>query len=228
MQLQGLDVAYFVMRVERAVREKIRDLLAVPSIATTSSTTAAATTTTGAGEEQDHDEITTSSATAGAGANQRKRPRVRCALASLGAGECSNRLLPSSPPFRPAAALAPGEDWRPPAGGGHGGLADAADGIGSDGAGGWSSWAADEVSRREERDRPASSTSRQHTPAPDADMEISPTLGRWPASERIAAAEGLVGHVVEVSGLRFAVDVCACPRTSSEVEAEERLRFLML
>ncbi|KXX78819.1 hypothetical protein MMYC01_200951 [Madurella mycetomatis] len=211
VQLQGLDVAYFVMRLERAVREKIRDLVTAPSIATTN----------GAGEKQDHEETT--GATTGAGADQRKR--FCCALASLGARGCSNSLLPSSPPFKPAAALAPGEDWRPPAGGGedggHGGLTDAADGIGRGGTRGCSSWAADEVGRREERDR-------QHTPAPDAEMEISPTLGRWPASERIVATEGLEGHVVEVSGLRCAMDLCACPITSSEVEADERLRFLML
>ncbi|GAB1316149.1 hypothetical protein MFIFM68171_06359 [Madurella fahalii] len=249
VQLQGLDVAYFVMRVEKAVREKIRELRTASSATTSTTTTAAAANTTdGAGEQQEQDETTSTTATTTttttattatattttttASAGTRQRETLRCVLASQGTGGCDKSVPPSPAPFEPAAALAPGEDWRPPAavggGSGYAGLADAADGITGDGTRGCSSWAADEVSRREERDRVVTST-RQHTPAPDAEMEISPTLGRWPASKSIMLMEDLAGHVVEVSGLRLGLDLCTCPRSSSEVDVvEEGVRFLML
>lgn len=54
---------------------------------------------------------------------------------------------------------------------------------------------------------------------PEAEMEISPTLGRWPtpavasgsgATVRVEEEEeDLAGNVVEVSGLGFAVGLCA-------------------
>ncbi|KAL2178177.1 uncharacterized protein P884DRAFT_298837 [Thermothelomyces heterothallicus CBS 202.75] len=55
---------------------------------------------------------------------------------------------------------------------------------------------------------------RQRTRAPEAEMEISPTLGRWRRQQRrqsdsvgCGSLEDLGANVVEVSGLRFAVDL---------------------
>ncbi|KAK4133727.1 hypothetical protein BT67DRAFT_456517 [Trichocladium antarcticum] len=85
--------------------------------------------------------------------------------------------------------------------------------------------AADGAGRRGEVDRNVGQ-------APEAEMEISPTLGRWPAHVKSISSdsqgegglvEDLARNVVAVSGLKFAVDLCA-----SSAGAEEDVRFLML
>lgn len=152
-------------------------------------------------------------------------PKFRCALGHP-TGTHSSNNKPAAV-FQPAAALAPGEDWRPPiiAGdlqpaGNSLNQKTAKDTITQDtttgiciaptGSSSSSSWAADEVSRREEIKRRAVAAA---GPAPEADMEISPTLGRWRRhSLGIGGGlpvEDLGANVVEVAGLRFAVDLCA-------------------
>jgi hypothetical protein len=125
--------------------------------------------------------------------------------------------------FEPAAALAPGEDWRPP-----GGVTCNAAGAkeGTSEAPRPEGWAAGEVERRDDMNRRVGQ-------ALEAEMELSPTLGRWPAhmhgagredeGERGLPVEDLAENVVEVSGLRFAVDLCASSSGSGE-----HARFLML
>jgi hypothetical protein len=62
-------------------------------------------------------------------------------------------------------------------------------------------------------------------------MEISPTLGRWgpgqTEKDKGLPVEDLGANVVEVSGLRFAVDLCAC-RFVGGLGAGEGVRIVML
>ncbi|KAK3906074.1 hypothetical protein C8A05DRAFT_30076 [Staphylotrichum tortipilum] len=77
--------------------------------------------------------------------------------------------------------------------------------------------------------------------APEAEMQVSPTLGRWGAHAREVGGgdggetgllvEDLGANVVEVSGLRFAVDLCHCVPVVGEEEGArwaEGARVLML
>ena len=73
--------------------------------------------------------------------------------------------------------------------------------------------------------------------APEADMEISPTLGRWRRHSSLGIGTGLPvedlgANVVEVCGLRFAVDLCACSASNrglgAETAVEDGARVLML
>jgi hypothetical protein len=146
--------------------------------------------------------------------------KVRCALGDR---------YDKPPPFEPAAALAPGEDWRPPTikPGPNAPSIDHANSTRNDAPGvppHTISWAADEVFRRQEMNRRTGQ-------APEADMEISPTLGRWgpgkTGKDKGLPVEDLVANVVEVSGLRFAVDLCAC-RFVGGLGAVEGVRILML
>ena len=52
-------------------------------------------------------------------------------------------------------------------------------------------------------------SSARNSPAPDASMEISPTLGRWRPPTAGFPTEDFAEAIVDVSGLRFAVDLCA-------------------
>lgn len=211
VQLQGLDVAYFVMRVERAVRSKVEEVLERGS---GEKMPVGAKMDRQIGEGGSDDDK----------AARQECKHVRCAL---------GHRYEKPPPFEPAAALAPGEDWRPPGGHdqvGHRGASATTDNFAVD-SDKTSSWAADEVERREEMNKRAVQA------APEAEMEISPTLGRWPAQRQSMVSlegkregrtpvEDLTDNVVEVSGLRFAVDLCASPGAAEG--AEEYARFLML
>ncbi|KAK4176398.1 hypothetical protein QBC36DRAFT_301138 [Triangularia setosa] len=154
---------------------------------------------------------------------RRKVGKLRCALDTVIAGKKRKKYkLPREGSFQPAAKVLPGEDWD------------------------------------SRRSRPGQAG----TPIPEAEMETSPTLGKWPAApprggesdddeerkpfcrppgwEEIRARDkrekelkvnpgrALVEKLerdctVEVSGLRFAVDLCQSGNGS-----EEGARFVML
>lgn len=57
--------------------------------------------------------------------------------------------------------------------------------------------------------KPEINTSARNSPAPEAVMEISPTLGRWRPPTTGFPLEDFAEAIVDVSGLRFAVDLCA-------------------
>jgi hypothetical protein len=260
VQLQGLDVAYFAMRLERAVRAKIGELLLRPSQQPAQQSNA------------DVDgEVVRVDAGHGAGMDAEwegekqscsrdiGKLTLRCGLdAGGGAPGLKTWLNLQSPaPFTPAAALSPGEDWRPPdfdteteyrVWGGVSGIRGST--PGKDGGSPcltvsfWAPdevnrregknktptaglWAADEVNRREGKLNKTPASSRSQSQVPEAEMEISPTLGRWSAFKGGPPVEDLAGNVVEASGLRFAVDLCASSG-SSVLEVEEGARFLML
>ncbi len=225
VRLQGLDVAYFCMRVERAVGAKIADLAAAAAAAYSGDGDGDGTVEEGRRPE------------AGGTRRSHKLPKIeirrntRCAL---------GYRYEKPAPFVPAAALAPGEDWRPPVTSTPPLPATTTTSTvkATPTAVSPSSWAADEVNRRDEINRKAVQV------APEAEMEISPTLRRWNSQHRQHAAVGLESGtetglvpmagdlgagVVEVSGLRFVVDLCLCrSRTGGEAGVEEGARFLML
>ncbi|KAK4212469.1 hypothetical protein QBC37DRAFT_193573 [Rhypophila decipiens] len=64
------------------------------------------------------------------------------------------------------------------------------------------------LSSREEDDA-SRSTSMLNSPAPEAFMDISPTLGRWRPPIPGLPVENFDDAIVDVAGLRFAVDLCA-------------------
>lgn len=220
VRLQGLDVAYFVMRLERVVREKVVELQQQQRKRSDEEENKG-----GARHDGTAADKTTSICTLHGGKGQNeKRPLFAPAAAAA--------------PFEPAGALAPGEDWRPPGWHADGGGGDEAGkggrehGVMANGGAG-SCWAAAEVGRREkEEQEQGRRRTRETTPAPEAEMEFSPTLGRWPSTSNKGEVMGeeLAGRVVNVSGLRFAVVICSCPgaRVVSEVEGEEGAWFWML
>ncbi|KAK4149040.1 hypothetical protein C8A00DRAFT_19229 [Chaetomidium leptoderma] len=232
VQLQGMDVAYFCVRMGRAVRKKVEEIHLVRDKAQADSDPGAksAKGEDAAGVKKKKTETTQKSQPPKLQiepVNLKPSP-FRCAL-------IDHEYPKPTAPFEPAAALAPGEDWRPPR------LIPPTIslGLGQDGDNSrertpemiakTGSWAAEEVSRRRERERKAGQQ------APEAEMEISPTLGRWrrhsdseAERQRGLPVEDLVGaNVVEVSGLRFAVDVCSTAPFRG-LGVEEGVRFLML
>ncbi|KAM7190229.1 hypothetical protein V8F33_009589 [Rhypophila sp. PSN 637] len=64
------------------------------------------------------------------------------------------------------------------------------------------------LSSREEDDA-SRSTSMRNSPAPEALMDISPTLGRWRPPIPGLPLENFDDAIVDFAGLRFAVDLCA-------------------
>ncbi|KAM7221858.1 hypothetical protein V8F06_002851 [Rhypophila decipiens] len=65
------------------------------------------------------------------------------------------------------------------------------------------------LTSREENDHASRSTSMRNSPAPEALMDISPTLGRWRPPIPGLPLENFDDAIVDVAGLRFAVDLCA-------------------
>ncbi|KAK3381926.1 hypothetical protein B0H63DRAFT_546669 [Podospora didyma] len=206
VELQGLDVAYFVMRVEKAVAVMVADIIyrqadkeevdvdtekgevwssGIPGISVPAPAATPATP-----PQRSKKVVTTR--------------KFRCALP--GGTERSG----DEDKFEPAAALSPGEDLRPPRSGDQTALSGSSSGNGNlKKTYIWTGGA--------EKSRPS--------PAPNAEMETSPTLGRWPpyASEgRTLPLEYLSDHIVEISGLKFAVDLCA------SFDDVGKLRFFML
>jgi hypothetical protein len=236
VQLQGLDVAYFGMRLEKAVGDKIGEIIARDYRPPRSGSLGAMGQLTGIGFGP-HDNVRGNEKSkkdgivAEAPLEQCQQlqiqihppPKFRCALQGHPTHSSSNK---PAVVFQPAAALAPGEDWRPPmiAGlqpAGKNSLnpkiakskitQDTTTGAHTAPKNSSSCWAADEVSRREETKRRAVAAA---GPAPEAVMEISPTLGRWRRHSLGTGGgelpvEDLGANVIEVAGLRFAVDLCA-------------------
>lgn len=214
---QGLDVAYFCMRMERAVGAKIEEILLA---ARQHNPDQSITVSSPAEEETDE---AAQDPKAKSNPQAAIPPNLRCALTN------HHHHHPEPTPFTPAAALAPGEDWRPPTSNpnphpnisptrltpGSGGNIIIPDATtitpNTSNSITTTSWAADEVQRREEINNRAKPSS---TPVPEAEMEISPTLGRWQQQQRknseLLVVMDLGANVVEVSGLRFAVDLCRC------------------
>ncbi|KAK0615601.1 hypothetical protein B0T17DRAFT_656729 [Bombardia bombarda] len=181
VQLQGLDAAYFSMRLERAVDAKLAEL-----------------------RDQRQGGITIQSGGGlGLMLTGYYRPPVRCAL--------GRTPVVVAPPFEPAGALAPGEDWRPPAAARESGL------MTLPPAWAISASAATVGTRRRTSLRLSAKAAvvvMGAVAAPVAEMQISPTLGRWPTSPKgvgvgVGAGEvweDIRDNVVVVSGLEFAVD----------------------
>ncbi|KAK4034844.1 hypothetical protein C8A01DRAFT_18410, partial [Parachaetomium inaequale] len=217
VQLQGLDVAYFCMRLERAAGEKIEEVLARDVLQVGAQAEGAAEdgdadrASARAEEQQPQARKTEKNPYTELQIQIRHTPNPRCALLSH-SRPSSNPKPPA--PFQPAAALAPGEDWRPPTitttpptsttTGPHlKGTATTSklrviDNITSVNREPTptTSWAADEVSRREEMNR-----KQREQQAPEADMEISPTLGRWRRpSSGLGTSVGLGGGMEEDLG----------------------------
>ncbi|AEO64438.1 uncharacterized protein THITE_158356 [Thermothielavioides terrestris NRRL 8126] len=259
IQFQGLDVAYFCMRLERALQEKVEEIASRINIQESPEPEEESKVCDGIFLPSKSDAAASQSAPPQFQAHPRPRLNFRCAL---------GHSYPRPAPFSPKAALAPGEDWRPPTTT-RGTKIDAvktattppptpthdtttttnnsssSSSNSSDSLPKITSWAAAEVRRREELTKRAAAAATWQTPsqtapaaapttkqAPEAEMEISPTLGRWRAPHARRApgsgsgsgvvegsedslllslpVEDLARNVVEVGGLRFAVDVCGC------------------
>ncbi|KAK0702931.1 hypothetical protein B0T21DRAFT_299653 [Apiosordaria backusii] len=190
----GLEVAYFSLRLQRATATKISQLLSSGYL------------------------------------QRRNAGKLRCALNPAGRGK--KYRVPRESDFQPAAGKLPGEDWTSssPNTPTFGQVLERFDTEGDV-----------DVER-----------SRTGTPAPEAPMEVSPTLGRWPVfgscrppgwlqdkareqkkpvekefkatkQMRLMAEKLERDNLVEVGGLRFAVDLC-----QSQDGSEEGARFVML
>ncbi|KAK3682288.1 hypothetical protein B0T22DRAFT_484362 [Podospora appendiculata] len=127
------------------------------------------------------------------------QPQMECAL-----GEAAR----VQPPFEPAGVFIKDEDWRPPS------SSEPPSSPGPE-----RMWAVADVVRRRSTSptrRVERVTSAVAAAAPEAEMEISPTLGRWPAAGvtvteedgQVMPMEDLRENTVRVSGLEFAVDLC--------------------
>ncbi|KAK3303177.1 uncharacterized protein B0T15DRAFT_576585 [Chaetomium strumarium] len=256
IQFQGLDVAYFVMRLERAVRRKTCEIrlgrTGEPGL--WSCCAARGATSKADDEEERRKERPKQQQKADCQRRIRNPPpgtKSRCVLDGP-------RYTAPVAPFTPKAALAPGEDWRSPtvttttitspakagddrktktANGGPASTTETTPAA-SGSKPGIISWAADEVRRRDELNKRAAAAAAAVAAglAPEAEMEVSPTLGRWQVRARKLEGEELhpvedleANNVVEVSSLKFAVDLCACPSEGGAMEAgEEGLRVLMM
>ncbi|KAM7203591.1 hypothetical protein V8F20_003886, partial [Naviculisporaceae sp. PSN 640] len=62
---------------------------------------------------------------------------------------------------------------------------------------------------RSDIDNPSQNASMRNSPAPEAVMEISPSLGRWQPFTTGQPLENFDDAIVDVAGLRFAIDLCA-------------------
>ncbi|KAH6842648.1 hypothetical protein B0I37DRAFT_417818 [Chaetomium sp. MPI-CAGE-AT-0009] len=212
VQLQGLDVAYFCMRLERAVEEQISELLSGQGIGSELDVNkpqapAADTASNSYSSAGAQDPIKQPS---GGSKAKPKPPATHPASLPHHTPHLQTQTHPnpnplcplshpSNPPpppprpapFEPAAALAPGEDWRPPSTTTTTTTTTTipitktpvtltptnpvAHNAPSPAGPAGTSWAAAEVHRRQQR---------QQTVAPEAEMEISPTLGRWQQREQ--------------------------------------------
>jgi hypothetical protein len=268
VQLQGLDVAYFGMRLEKAVGDKIGEIIAredrnysdghQPRRGSVGATDQPTGIERHGNVRQNKNSKKDDITKVQLGQSQQLQiqihppPKFRCVL-----GHPTHSSSKPAAVFQPAAALAPGEDWRPPIAAGPQPAGNSlnqnsaknsntmqdtttGDHMAPTSTGG--SWAADEVGRREEVKRRTVAAGAGQ--APEADMEISPTLGRWRRhSLRMGGGlpvEDLGANVVEVGGLRFAVDLCATSTFSGGGGAgagnrglganavEDGARFLML
>ncbi|KAK4187398.1 hypothetical protein QBC35DRAFT_498703 [Podospora australis] len=206
IQLQGLDVAYFTMRLERAVQAKVSSLISSGFL--------------------------------------QRRSTFRCLLETPRYRKKARRTV-----FEPAASVSQGEGWRPPAFSSSplspppvssqvesSAVLDESEDEGEVWESLLETWAANEARKRRQSvmdtEKEMQRKRQEGTPAPEASMDISPTLGRWPGGggaavlgkrNRIPVENLERENAVEVSGLRFAVDLCA-----SFQGREEFARFLML
>ncbi|SPQ26711.1 0bbc4d6a-1134-4cab-9f75-326520e0370e [Thermothielavioides terrestris] len=201
IQFQGLDVAYFCMRLERALQEKVEEIASRINIQESPEPEEESKVCDGIFLPSKSDAAASQSAPPQFQAHPRPRLNFRCAL---------GHDYPRPAPFSPKAALAPGEDWRPPANT-RGNKIDAVKTTttppptptldtttttttnNSGSLPPITSWAAAEVRRREELTKRAAAAWQTSSPpsaaapttstkqAPEAEMEISPSLGRWRA-----------------------------------------------
>ncbi|KAK3332307.1 hypothetical protein B0T19DRAFT_398089 [Cercophora scortea] len=201
----GIDIAYFSHTLEKAIEAKIASLIARR-------------------ESQAPPGLTIGQAGTGGGLNLLAfypQPAMQCALERAG--------IKVQGPFEPAGVFIKDEDWRP-----------ASSSEPPTSPGPERMWAVAEVVRRRSTspmrrvvERVTSAVNMDTMPAvevPEAEMEISPTLGRWPASggveegeEGQMPVEDLRENIVRVSGLEFAVDLCG-----SYLGDGRFARFLML
>ncbi|KAK4234886.1 hypothetical protein C8A03DRAFT_46856 [Achaetomium macrosporum] len=209
IQFQGLDVAYFCMRLEGAIRRKTYEILSRngPSYLHMQAD----------GDEKENE------------ANPQLRirkaavPNFRCAL--------GDRRYTTPAPFSPKAALAPGEDWRRP-------TATTTTPVEAAHKTKTANGDPSKTYRLSLIISPSSAGPQTRSAGATTDTEISPTLGRWriqpwkleedgDGSQELPV-EDPGANVVEVSGLKFAVDLCACPFDKGLEAGEQGLRVLML
>ncbi|KAK3942663.1 hypothetical protein QBC46DRAFT_255841 [Diplogelasinospora grovesii] len=192
LALLGLDVAYFSIRLEKAVNSKVTDLLH-------NKRTSALDLELGPGRSY--------MCAAGAAFHNHHLDSHSTPPTAPSEEEEGDR---EEKEFKPAAAFSPGEDWRPP-------TTTTTSGTVRNGLSFWA------VGCRR-------SSSDKNAKAPEAEMETSPTLGKWPFNTENAPADSFKDlpledyteskSIVEVSGLKFAVDVCATWDLSEQEELE--------